>query len=75
MSGVVQVVKGPGVLERGTGGCAADGCLVGAVGVERQIQVDEVNRLRNQAGGGCGGCRLQRWCVFRCSFAKTTLVT
>ena len=41
----VLFVERPGILERGTGGLAPDRCGVGAVAVERRVQVDQVHRL------------------------------
>ena len=38
----VLFVERPGILERGTGGLAPDGRGVGAVAVERRVQVDQV---------------------------------
>ena len=39
----VEVIPGPGVLEGGAGRLGADGGAIGAVGVERRVEVDEVD--------------------------------
>ena len=38
----VDVLEGPGVLEGGAGGLAADGRFVGAIRVEGRVEIDQV---------------------------------
>ena len=41
----VDVLEGPGVLEGGAGGLAADGRFVGAIRVERRVEIDQVHAV------------------------------
>ena len=45
----VHVIQGPGILEGGAGGLAANGGFIGAVGIEGRVQVDQVHTGRVHA--------------------------
>ncbi len=59
---VPGVVKGGDLGVGGDAGFILEEDVVGAVGVEGRVEVDEVDRFGGDVSGGWGGCRRSRGC-------------